>query len=140
MTLGTAHIPRHVTANDQPLGPGTHQVRLMGDPLKPAIGETPHLEQWVEFLQHGQVKGKAVVSIVPPDQIQQVATERAPKPGGVRVDVLQGNDYVRVWFNKGGNYYLIHLLRDMPLQLGRRALNMRSMCPGAADTTGGETG
>ena len=23
--------------------------------------------------------------------------------------MLKGNDYVRVWINKGGNHYLIHL-------------------------------
>ena len=109
MTLGTVRIRRLVKADEKALRPGTYQVRLMGDPLKPAVGETPHLEQWVEFLQHGNVMGKAVASIVPPDQISQVATERPPRPGHVRVDMLKGNDYVRVWFNKGGNQYLIHL-------------------------------
>ena len=28
---------------------------------------------------------------------------------GVRVDMLKGNDYVRVWINRGGNNYLINL-------------------------------
>jgi hypothetical protein len=81
----------------------------MGEPLKPAVGESPNLEQWVEFLQAGKIKGKAVASIVPPDQIDQVAEARAPSPGHARVDVLKGNDYVRVWINKGGDSYLIHL-------------------------------
>jgi len=36
---------------------------------------------------------------------------KGPKPanGAVRVDVLKGNEYVRVWINKGGQNYLIHL-------------------------------
>jgi hypothetical protein len=77
----------------------------MGEPLKPAVGQTANFEQWVEFLQAGKVIGKAVASIVPPDQIRQVAEERVPAPGHARVDVLKGNDYVRVWINQGGDSY-----------------------------------
>ena len=109
MTLATVHIPRAVKADDQLLRAGTYIVRLSGEPLKPAVGETPNFEQRVEFLQAGKVKGKAVASIVPPDQIHQVAEERVPSPGHSRVDVLKGNDYVRVWINKAGDSYLIHL-------------------------------
>jgi hypothetical protein len=109
MTLAMVHIPRAVKADDKVLRAGTYTVRLTGEQLKATAGETPNLEQWVEFLQGGKVKGKAVVSIVPPDQIHQVAEERVPSPGHARVDVLKGNDYVRVWINKGGDSYLIHL-------------------------------
>jgi uncharacterized protein YidB (DUF937 family) len=109
MVLGTVHIPKAVKADDQPLRPGTYTVRTMGEALKPAVGETPNLEQWVEFLQNGSVKGKAVASVVPPDQIQQVADGSVPRPGSPRVQLLKGDDYVRVWINKGGTNYLIHL-------------------------------
>jgi hypothetical protein len=109
MVLGTVHIPRPVKADDQTLRPGTYTVRLMGDALKPTVGETPNLEQWVEFLQNGSVKGKAVASIVPPDQIKQVADGSVPRAGSPLVQLLKGNDYVRVWINKGGTSYLIHL-------------------------------
>ena len=109
MRLGTVHIPRSVKADDQALKAGTYQVRLSGDPLKPAVGQSPNLEQWVEFLQAGKVKGKAVASIVPADQIAEVAKGPKPKTNGARVDVLKGDEYVRVWINRGGNNYLIHL-------------------------------
>jgi hypothetical protein len=109
MTLATVHIPRTVKADNQVLSAGTYRIRLMGEPLKPAVGETPNLEQWVEFLRAGKVMGKAVASIVPADQIHQVAEENVPTPGHARVDILKGNDYVRVWINKGGDSYLIHL-------------------------------
>jgi len=110
--LATVRLPRAVVADDQTLRPGTYVVRSTGEALEPAVGETPNLEQWVEFVQGGKVKGKAVASIVPTDQIQQVAKmppDRAPRPGQARVDVLKGNDYVRVWINHGGTNYLIHL-------------------------------
>ena len=112
MRLATVRIRHAVKADDQPLKPGTYQVRLTGEALQPAAGETPDLEQWVEFVQRGQVKGRAVATIVPQDQIQQVAkvpADKAPKPGTARVEMLKGNDYVRVWINKGGTNYLIHL-------------------------------
>jgi hypothetical protein len=109
MTLGTVRIPRLVKADDQPLNAGTYVVRLTGEALAPATGETPNLEQRVEFLQAGIVKGKAVASIVPPDQIGQVAQEPVPEPGTARVETLKGEEYVRVWINKDGMSYLIYL-------------------------------
>jgi hypothetical protein len=109
MPLGTVNIPRAVKADDQPLRAGAYQVRLAGEPLKPAIGETPNLEQWVEFLQGGKVRGRAVASIVPQNDIGQIAEGPRPNAGGSRVDLLKGNDYIRIWINRGGNNYLIHL-------------------------------
>ena len=38
-----------------------------------------------------------------------VVKDAAPRAGAAKVQTLQGNDYVRVWVNKGGNHYLIHL-------------------------------
>ena len=32
-----------------------------------------------------------------------------PAKGRTRVDTLKGGDYLRVWINRGGNHYLIHL-------------------------------
>jgi hypothetical protein len=110
VTLATVRIPRAVTADDRPLAPGTYQVWLIGNPLQPAAGETAGAEQWVQFRQHGTVKGKAVASVVPRTEIRQVAAgDWIPAPGHARVDVLKGNDYLRVWINRRGTNYLIHL-------------------------------
>jgi hypothetical protein len=46
MTLGTVRVPRPVTTDGQALNAGTYQVRLAGEALKPAVGETPNHEQW----------------------------------------------------------------------------------------------
>ena len=36
--------------------------------------------------------------------------EFAPPPsGGSKVQMLKGNDYIRVWINRGGTHYLMHL-------------------------------
>jgi hypothetical protein len=108
--LGTVRIPRAVTANGERLAPGTYRVRLTGEDARPeAKGATPSSERWVEFLQGNTIKGKEVVSIVPEAEIAQVAEGKRVPAGSSRVEMLKGNEYLRVWINKGGNNYLIHM-------------------------------
>jgi hypothetical protein len=111
MALGTVHIPRGVKADGKPLAAGVYQVRLTSDSAKPdAVGTSGKLERWVEFVQRGQVKGREVVSIVPQSEISLVQKDAPPPANGSKVQMLKGNDYLRVWINKGGNHYLIHLV------------------------------
>jgi len=60
-------------------------------------------------MQKGQVKGREVVSIVPQSEIDKVQKDTPPHANTSKVEMLKGGDYVRVWINKGGNHYLIHL-------------------------------
>jgi hypothetical protein len=108
--LGAVSIPRGVMADGKPLPAGTYQVKVTAQEAKPeAVGTTEPLERWAEFTQRGSVKGREVVTIVPETEIKMVVKDAPPKPGTVKVQTLKGNDYVRVWVNKGGNHYLIHL-------------------------------
>jgi hypothetical protein len=110
-TLGTVHIPRAVKADGKPLPAGAYQVRLTTEEAKPdAVGTSGKTERWVEFVQKGQVKGREVVSIVPQSEIKLVQKDAPPPPNGAKVQMLKGNDYLRVWVNKGGTHYLIHLV------------------------------
>lgn len=110
MALGQVRIPRAVMADGKPLPAGTYQVRLTGQVAKPeAVGATEELARWVEFVQAGNVRGREVVSIVPQAEIKLVAQDRAPAPNTARADVLRGGDYLRVWINREGNHFLIHL-------------------------------
>jgi hypothetical protein len=109
MALGTVRLPRAVTADGKPLPAGTYQVRLTGQVAKPdAVGTTEELERWVEFVRSGKVAGREVVSIVPQAEVKLVTKDAPPASGGSKVQVLRGNDYLRVWINRGGNHYLIH--------------------------------
>jgi hypothetical protein len=111
MALGAVRISRRVKANGEMLAPGTYELRLTADPAKPdANGQTPQLERWVEFRQGNQVRAKEVVSIVPASDVSKVQKDAAPKAGSYKVEMLKGNEYVRVWINRGGNHYLIHLV------------------------------
>jgi len=111
MALGTVRIPRAVKADGKPLAAGSYQVRLTPEESKPdAVGASEKLERWVEFVQKGSVKGREVVSIVPQAEIKLVQKDTPPATNGSKVQMLKGNDYMRVWINKGGNHYLIHLV------------------------------
>jgi hypothetical protein len=110
VTLGTVRIPRAVTADGKPLPAGTYQVRLTGQAAQPeVVGQRPDLNRWVDFIQGGQVRGREVVSVIPADEIQAVAQTTPPRPGSSRVEMLRGGDYLRVWINRAGTHYLIHL-------------------------------
>ena len=109
LALGSVRLPRAVTADGKPLPAGSYQVRLTAQEAKPEAVGTVTLERWVEFVQGGAVKGREVVSIVPETEIKMVVKDAPPAAGASKVQVLKGSDYVRVWINKGGNHYLIHL-------------------------------
>ena len=104
------HLTKAVTADGKPLAAGVYQVRLTAEEAKPdKPGTSKQMERWVEFVQKGTVKGREVVSIVPETEVKNVVKDAPPPKGGSKVQVLKGNDYVRVWINKAGNHYLIHL-------------------------------
>jgi hypothetical protein len=110
MTLGSVRIPRAVTADGKALPAGQYQVRLTAQQAKPeAVGTTEQLERWAEFVQGGTVKGREVVTIVPQAEIKMVVKDAPPSSGGSKVQVLRGNEYLRVWINRAGNHYLVHL-------------------------------
>jgi hypothetical protein len=99
-----------VTADGKPLPAGTYTVKVTAQEAKPeAVGTTEPLERWAEFSQGGAVKGREVVTIVPQAEIKMVVKDAPPPPGTSKVQTLKGNDYLRVWVNKGGNHFLIHL-------------------------------
>jgi hypothetical protein len=109
VNLGAVRIPRAVKGDGQALPAGTYQVRVTETPASPpAPGQTPQYERWAEFMQGGKVVAREVVTIVPASDIKEVAEQTPPPSGGYRTEVLKGNDYLRLWINRGGNHYLIH--------------------------------
>ncbi len=107
--LGSVTLRNAVMADGQRLAPGTYQVRLTGDTPKPGVGQSPDAERYVEFVRGGKVVGREVATIVPQAEIAQVADGPRPAPGGARVEMLKGDDYVRVWINRSGTHYILHL-------------------------------
>jgi hypothetical protein len=98
-------------ANGQTLSAGTYQVRLTAEAAQPTVPGI-QMERWVEFLRGGKPVGREVVSIVPPGEVKDLNSgAKGPRPatGGSRVEMLKGDEYLRVWINRGGVNYLLHL-------------------------------
>src|SRR5262245_31606363 len=106
--LGSVTLTRKVLADGQPLAPGTYQLRLSSDQVKPAVGATPEGERYVEFVRAGKVVAREVATVIPNSDTTVMKFGR-PAANSSRVDTLRGSEYLRVWINKGGNNYLIHL-------------------------------
>ena len=110
LALGSVSFRKAVKADGKPLPAGTYQVRLTAQQATPdAKGQTDAAERWVEFVRGGKVVGREVVTIVPQGEIALVQKDTPPARNGAKVETLKGGDYVRVWINRGGNYFLIHL-------------------------------
>jgi hypothetical protein len=109
MALGTVHLTRPVLADGKPLAAGTYQVRLTNDEPKPAVGQNPEGEKYVEFLKGGKVAGREVASVIGPEDIGKVAKGKKPHTNSSSVELLKGGDFLRVWINKGGTNYLINM-------------------------------
>jgi hypothetical protein len=108
-TLMTVRVPRRVLADGQPLAAGSYSVRVTSDTGSPVVGQTAAQQHWVEFVQGGSVKGKALAQVLPTSEAKTIAKTGLPASGTVRVESLVGNEYLRVWINKGGTNYLIYL-------------------------------
>jgi hypothetical protein len=109
LPLGSVRLPRAVSADGKPLPAGTYQVRLTAQAATPdAVGATQELARWAELVQKGEVRGREVVNIVPQAEIKMVVKDAPPAPGQSRVQVLRGNEYLRVWINREGHHYLMH--------------------------------
>jgi hypothetical protein len=111
VSLGSVELPRRVMADGRALASGTYDVRVTATSATPdAPGQLAVLERWVEFRQDDEVKGREVVSIVPQSEIDDVAKSAPPASGSSRVELLKGNDYLRVWVNQDNTHYFIHLV------------------------------
>jgi hypothetical protein len=110
LALGSVSLKKGVKADGKPLPAGTYTLRLTPQTASPdAKGQTATLERWVEFVKGGKVVGREVVTIIPSSDISKVQKDTPPRPNSAKVETLKGGDYERVWINKGGNHYLIHL-------------------------------
>ena len=109
VALGTFRIPKAVKADGKTLPAGTYLVRVTAQSASPdAKGQTASLERWAEFVQGGQVKGREIVVIVPQSDTSTVMKDAPPAPNASKFELLKGNDYSRLWINKGGTQYVVY--------------------------------
>lgn len=108
-SLGSVTLNNKVMADGKPLAAGTYQVRLTGDGPKPGPGQNPDSEKYVEFVRGGKVVAREVATVIPQSDIGTIIKGPRPATNGSRVEKLKGDDYIRVWINKGGNNYIINM-------------------------------
>lgn len=109
-TLGTVRLSRGVMADGKALPAGSYSLRVSADPVATVVGQGGDNAKWVEFVQGGEVKGRELASVIPSAEVKQVVKGTAPAAGGVKVELLKGGEYIRIWANRGGNHYLVHLV------------------------------
>ena len=102
---GEITIPSSVLANGQELAAGSYLLRLAEDGPTSAASRPG---RWVEFVDGENVAGRGLAVVIPDDEISEVSKSGSVR-NEVRVISLKENDYVRVWLNRGGVNYLIHL-------------------------------
>lgn len=108
-SLGSITLNQRVMADGKPLAAGTYQVRLTGDTPKPGPGQNPDAERYVEFVRGGKVMGRELASIIPAGEMDALAESRKPAANSAKVEKLKGDDYIRVWINRGGHNYIINM-------------------------------
>lgn len=109
-SLGTIRLSQAVTADGQALPAGSYSLRVSAEAVKPVTGQASANAKWIEFVQGGQVKGRELASVVPSAEVKTVIKGTAPAAGATKVELLKGGEYIRVWANRGGNHYLLHLV------------------------------
>jgi hypothetical protein len=107
--LGQVRISRDVLADGTPLQAGLYEIRLTGAERPPAKGMSARAERWVEFVSKGTVAGRELATVIADTDMAIVAEGPRPRANASRVEILKGGDYLRVWINRRGEHYLLHM-------------------------------
>ena len=98
---GEVTIPRSVMVNGQAIGAGMYLLRLAENGPDPS-------GRWVEFVSEDEVAGRSLAVVISDDEVGEVAKSPGPRNAAVVMELREG-EYVRVWLNRDGVNYLLHL-------------------------------
>jgi hypothetical protein len=108
-SLGTVQMPRAVRAGELTLPAGSYTVRVSSAAVPASVGLSSESSAWLEFVQGSDVRGRELAVVLnEAEVIEQVVDSAPPASGSAKVEVLRGNEYVRLWINRGGTHYLVH--------------------------------
>ncbi|HEY5616407.1 MAG TPA: hypothetical protein VIK60_00600 [Vicinamibacterales bacterium] len=105
--LGTVRITQPVLAGGEVIEPGTYEVRLTGEHVKPLPGQSEDAEQRVELVANGRVVARDVAEVMPASSTPVGTSGGAVTPS--RVERLKADDFLRASMIRGGERYLIYL-------------------------------
>ena len=98
---GEITIPSAVLADGEELAAGMYLLRLADDGAE-------SMGRWVEFVSGDSVAGRGLAVVISDGEMSEVS-ESGMLRNEARVEVLKEADYVRVWLNRDGVNYLVHL-------------------------------
>lgn len=104
--LGRVTMTQPAMAGGTTLQPGTYEVRLTGEHLMPLPGQSENAAQVVEFAVGGRVVARDAAEVIESDARPVGTSGRA---GGLRVERLRGDEFLRISTTRDGERYLIHL-------------------------------
>ena len=105
-SLGTVQITHAVQAGGTTLQPGTYEIRLTGEHVKPMPGQSEDAEQRIEIVANGQVVARDAATVIP---VSETAVGTSSGRTFGRVQMLKGGEFLRVSFNRGSERFLVHL-------------------------------
>jgi hypothetical protein len=110
--LGEAELSTPTVADGKTLPAGRYDVWVTELAPGRGVGHTASFEGWAEFRgKDGTVHGRELVNLLP--QFALNNTMKSPL-GTAKVEMLRGNDNVRVFFQRPDYSYLIHLPPAVP--------------------------
>ena len=97
-------------SSQAPTGCGSPTSRHLGADEEPST-----TTRWIEFLHEaeGAVAGRGLAIVISDAEIDDLAKSSVPR-NQVRLDELQSGEYIRLWLNRGGSNYLVHMPTAAP--------------------------
>lgn len=109
-SLGSVRIAKNVMADGKALAVGTYTLRVSDEMPTAVVGQSSDEARWIEFVQGSTVKGREMATVLSKDALKSMAKKGgSTAPGSAKVEMLKGDEYIRVWVNHAGVQYLIHL-------------------------------
>jgi len=75
----------------------------------PAPGQPWEARQWVEFVANGKVVARDIAEVVRDDDLPAVGASSIPVSIGTRVEMFNGDEFLRVSVKSDGERYLVYL-------------------------------
>ncbi len=107
--LATVRLPTAVTVGGSSLPAGTYELRLTGQHPDSPAGQPADAQEWIEFAVHGNVVAREIAEILRDDDLPPVGASSQRAAPGARVELLKGDEFVRISVKRDHDRYLIHL-------------------------------
>jgi hypothetical protein len=107
--IATVRITQPVMAEGKLLPEGMYQLVLTGERPTPLPGQAPDAQRWVAFVANGKPVAREIAEVLRDSDLPATGASARPTRDGVRVEMLQGGEFLRISVKREGERYLVHL-------------------------------